>query len=179
MNSESSTVPATPRRTSVFRNWLSLSGLVIVVGSIFSFALLLLLDALAHFSNPYVGILTYLVAPGFFVIGSLLAVTGAFLRRRQIVKYAGPFPPLRIDLTRPRDRRLFGFFLLGAVVFLLVSAIGSYQTYHYTESVQFCGQACHGVMKPEFLTYSHSPHARVACRSEEHTSELQSHSFIS
>jgi len=46
---------------------------------------------------------------------------------------------------------------------MLVSAIGSYQSYHYTESVQFCGQACHGVMKPEFVTYSHSPHARVAC----------------
>src|SRR5690349_3759631 len=163
MRSESSTVTPSTARSSVFRNWLSLSGLVIVVGSIFSFALLLLLDALAHFSNPYVGILTYLVAPSFFIVGSLLALVGAFLRHRQIVKYAGPFPPLRIDLTRPRDRRFFGFFLLGAVVFLLVSAVGSYQTYHYTESVQFCGQACHGVMKPEFVTYSHSPHARVAC----------------
>ena len=154
--------PSTPAHF-VFRNWLSLSGLVIIVGSIFSFALLLLLDALAHFSNPYVGILTYLVAPGFFVIGSLLALIGAFLRHRQIVKYAGPFPPLRIDLTRARDRRFFGLFLLGGVLFLLVSAIGSYQTYHYTESVQFCGQACHGVMKPELVTYLHSPHARVAC----------------
>jgi nitrate/TMAO reductase-like tetraheme cytochrome c subunit len=163
MSPESSTVKPAAARTSVFRNWLSLSGLVIVVGSIFSFALLLLLDALAHFSNPYVGILTYLVAPGFFFIGSLLALAGGFLRHRQVVKYAGPFPPLRIDLTRPRDRRLFGLFLLGAVVFLLVSAVGSYQTYHYTESAQFCGQACHGVMKPEFVTYSHSPHARVAC----------------
>ena len=53
----------------MFRNWLSLTGLVVVVGSLFSFFLLLLLDALAHFSNPYVGILTYLVAPAFLVIG--------------------------------------------------------------------------------------------------------------
>ena len=138
-------------------------GLVVMVGSVFSFALLLLLDSLAHFSNPYVGILTYLVAPSFLIIGMLLALFGAVLRHRQIVKAVGPFPPLRIDLTRPRDRRLFGLFLAGSVVFLLVSAIGSYQSYHYTESVQFCGQACHGVMKPEFVTYTHSPHARVAC----------------
>jgi nitrate/TMAO reductase-like tetraheme cytochrome c subunit len=151
------------RRTSVFRNWLSLSGLVIIVGSVFSFTLLFLLDAFAHYSNPYVGILTYLVAPGFFVIGLVFVGLGALLRHRQIVKYAGPFPPIRIDLSRTRDRRFFGLFLLGAVVFLLVSAIGSYQSYHYTESVQFCGQACHGVMKPEYVTYSHSPHARVAC----------------
>jgi nitrate/TMAO reductase-like tetraheme cytochrome c subunit len=151
------------RRTSIFRNWISLSGLVVIVGSLFSFLFLLLLEATAHFSNPYVGILTYLVAPGFTVIGLMMAVVGAFFRHRQIVKTAGPFAPIRIDLTRKRDRRLFGVFLAGAVVFLLISAIGSYQSYHYTESVQFCGQACHGVMKPEFVTYTNSPHARVAC----------------
>jgi nitrate/TMAO reductase-like tetraheme cytochrome c subunit len=118
---------------------------------------------MAHFSNPYIGILTYLVAPGFLIIGLVMAALGAILRHRQIVKYSGPFPPLRIDLSRARDRRLFGFFLAGSVLFLLVAAIGSYQTYHYTESVQFCGQACHGVMKPELVTYLHSPHARIAC----------------
>ena len=155
--------PTPARRPSVFRNWLSLTGLVVVLGSLFSFLLLLLLDALAHFANPYVGILTYLVAPGFLVIGLFLALLGAFLRHRQILKTAGPAPSLRIDLTRPRDRRLFGFFVAGAVVFLLISALGSYQTYHFTESVQFCGQACHGVMQPEFTTYLNGPHARVAC----------------
>ena len=161
MNPESN--PSVPRRSSVFRNWLSLAGVVVMVGSVFSFLLLLLLDAMAHFSNPYIGILTYLVAPGFLVTGLLMAAVGAFLRRRQIVKHSGPFPPLRIDLSLARDRRRFGFFLAGSVVFLLVAAIGSYQTYHYTESVQFCGKACHGVMKPELVTYLHSPHARVAC----------------
>ena len=62
MNSEPAPVPAPARRSTVFRNWLSLTGLVVVIGSLFSFFFLLLLDALAHFSNPYVGILTYLVA---------------------------------------------------------------------------------------------------------------------
>jgi nitrate/TMAO reductase-like tetraheme cytochrome c subunit len=163
MNPESNPAPSSPRRPSVFRNWLSLAGLVVVVGSLFSFLLLLLLDALAHFSNPYVGILTYLVAPGFLVLGMFLALLGAFLRHRQILKTSGPLPPLRIDLTLPRDRRLLGFFLAGSVLFLLISALGSYQTYHFTESVQFCGQACHGVMKPEYVTYRNGPHARVAC----------------
>jgi nitrate/TMAO reductase-like tetraheme cytochrome c subunit len=136
---------------------------VVVVGSLFSFFLLLLLDALAHFANPYVGILTYLVASAFLVMGLILALLGAFLHHRKILKTSGPLPPLRIDLTRPRDRRLLGFFLAGSVLFLLISALGSYQTYHFTESVQFCGQACHGVMQPEYITYLHSPHARVAC----------------
>ena len=163
MNSEPVSTPPPVRRSSVFRNWLSLTGLVIVIGSLFSFFFLLLLDTLAHFANPYVGILTYLVAPAILVIGLLVALLGAFLRRRQVLKTSGPLPPLRIDLTRPRDRRLFGFFLTGGVVFLLVAALGSYQTYHFTESVNFCGQACHGVMKPEYVTYLHSPHAKVPC----------------
>jgi len=151
------------RRPSVFRNWLSLTGSVVVIGSFFSFIFLLALDAMAHFSNPYVGILTYLVAPAFLALGVGMALVGAWNRRRQLTRDTGPLPTIRIDLTRPRDRRLFGFFLVGSVVFLLVAAVGSYQTYHFTESVQFCGQACHGVMQPEWVTYTHSPHARVAC----------------
>jgi nitrate/TMAO reductase-like tetraheme cytochrome c subunit len=142
---------------------MSLTGLTVMVGSLFSFLLLLLLDALANFANPYVGILTYLVAPTFLIIGLLLLLAGAWFRHRQVVRTVGPFAPLRIDLTRTRDRRIFGLFLAGSVVFLLVAAVGSYQSYHYTESVQFCGQACHGVMKPEFVTYTNSPHAKVAC----------------
>jgi hypothetical protein len=35
------------------------------------------------------------------------------------------------SLSRPRDRRMLGAFLGGSVVFLLVSAVLSYQTYHY------------------------------------------------
>ncbi len=49
------------------------------------------------------------------------------------------------------------------MLFLLTTAVLSYHTYHYSESVQFCGQACHTVMKPELITYQHGSHARVAC----------------
>ncbi len=163
MNSEVSSPPPDPHRSSIFRNWLSLTGLVVMVGSVFSFALLLLVDALARSANPYIGILTYLVAPAFLMAGLCLGALGAWRRRRQIARTAGAPPPLRIDLTRPRDRKLFGLFLAGGVAFLFISAVGSYQTYRFTESVPFCGEACHEVMKPELVTYRHSPHARVAC----------------
>ena len=32
---------------------------------------------------------------------------------------------------------------------LLLSGFGTYQAYHYTDSTNFCGLACHQVMKPE------------------------------
>ena len=41
-----------PYRPSLLRNWISLTGLVVVIGSLFSFFMLLMLDAVAHFSNP-------------------------------------------------------------------------------------------------------------------------------
>lgn len=157
------TNPNPPRQKYLLRNWLTLSGFVIALGSLFSFLLLFIIDSFAHFSNPYVGVLTYLVSPGFFVIGFVLAVLGILLRRRKIKKSGGAALSLKIDLGRPRDRKLMALFLAGAVAFLLISALGSYHTYHFTESTQFCGQACHTVMKPEMVTYQHSPHARVDC----------------
>src|SRR5215467_8370153 len=113
MNPTSPESTTAPRPSSVFRNWMSLMGFVVMVGSIFSFLLLLLLDTLAHASNPYIGILTYLVAPAFLVIGVVLSVLGAWFRHRQVIKTVGAFAPLRIHLTRRGDRRKFGLFLAG------------------------------------------------------------------
>ena len=155
--------PAPPPHSSLFRNWTTLIGLAVVVGSLFSFFLLFLIDALAHASNPYVGVLTYLVAPVFLVLGLGLTVLGLLLRRRKLHKDVGLVPRIQIDLSRPRDRRIMGMFLGASVVFLMVAAMGSYHTYHFTESTAFCGQACHQVMAPEFVCYTNGPHARVSC----------------
>jgi nitrate/TMAO reductase-like tetraheme cytochrome c subunit len=158
------THPPTParRRNPWWRNWFSLAGLVIALGSLFSFLLLFILDSFAHFNNPYIGVLTYLVAPGFFILGLVLAIAGALWHRRRL-RVAGAVPPFSIDLARPRDRRILGYFIAGSALFLLISAIGSYKTYQFTESVSFCGQTCHTVMKPEYTAYENGPHARVAC----------------
>src|SRR5262250_3160970 len=31
------------------------------------------------------------------------------------------------------------------------------------DSKEFCGQACHSVMQPQYVRYQKSPHARVPC----------------
>jgi len=146
----------------LLRNWVSLAGVVVAIGSLFSFLLLFILDSAAHLSNPYLGILTYLVAPGFLLAGLFLTFAGAAWYRHRL-KAAAALPALQIDLSRPRDRRTLGLFVAGSLGFLFLSAVGSYKTYQFTESVQFCGQSCHTVMKPELTTYLHGPHARVQC----------------
>jgi nitrate/TMAO reductase-like tetraheme cytochrome c subunit len=158
--------PQSPsQRPHPLKNWVSLSGAVIAFGSCFAFLLLFAIDLFARQGNPYMGILTYVVAPAFLILGLFLMGLGAWIQRRHSRKPA-PSPRVHsvtIDLSRSRDRRGLAGFVIGSVIFLLCTALGSYRTYHYTESVQFCGQACHTPMNPEFTAYQNSPHARVAC----------------
>ena len=70
---------------------------------------------------------------------------------------------IKIDLSRPRDRRILALFGFGSMAFLFVTALGSYETYQYTESVGFCGKTCHLPMTPQFVAYQHTAHASVEC----------------
>jgi nitrate/TMAO reductase-like tetraheme cytochrome c subunit len=143
----------------ILRNWLSLIGVVIATGSVFSVLFLFAISVFVPHSNPYTGILIFLVAPIFFFFGVVLVFFGLWMEHRQ---KPGAWS-FEVNLTRPRDRKLLGGLIAGGLIFLLCSAIGSYRTYDYTDSVQFCGTACHVPMKPEYTTYLRSPHARVAC----------------
>lgn len=156
-----------PRRSFKrhFRNWLSWIGFLLAASALFAFFLLVAIDQFAGHRNPYVGILAYVVAPVFFLLGSFLALLGALLQRRRerrALLAKKPFGIL-IDLSRPRDRRILAIFAAGSIAFLFLTALGSYQTYQYTESVEFCGQRCHVPMKPEFVAAQHSAHAKVEC----------------
>lgn len=161
----SNTPAKRPGRLGLFRNWLSLAGAILAVSSGFAFLLLFVVDILADHANPYMGILAYVVTPCFLFSGLGLIAAGYWFQLRHLrqLEPGAPVLALNIDLTRQRDRKILGGFIAGSVVFLFMTALGSYQTYHYTESVQFCGQACHVPMEPEFITAQHSPHARVDC----------------
>lgn len=150
-------------RLAIFRNWVSMSGFVIILGSLFAFLLLFTIDTIARVSNPYIGVLTYFVAPAFTFLGVILVALGALIWRRRAADSTPLHPVLTIDLTRPRDRKMLGYFLAASVVFLLITAIGTYHSYQFTESVTFCGEACHTVMEPERVTYHNGSHARVSC----------------
>ncbi len=160
MNSENKT-PVRPR-PSLFRNWISFIGAVVALGALFSFLLLFISDAVSKFSNPYVSILTYIVVPVFLISGILLAFVGAGWERRRRA-HGGQPTSLKMDLDQPHDRRVILTFVSGAIVFLLLSAIGCYNAFNFTESVTFCGEVCHKVMEPEKVAHDHGPHARVSC----------------
>jgi len=145
----------------LLRNPVSLAGVALAIVSLANIFLFALIDQIATKASPYIGILAYMVAPGFLVFGLLLMLAGVLIERRKKVVATEFYP--RIDLNDPGQRSAvisFGSFL---IVFVMVSTAGSYKAYEFTESVSFCGQLCHTVMSPEYTAYQLSPHARVAC----------------
>lgn len=147
------------------RNWLSLFGAVLTASAFFAFLLLFTIDLFSRTGNPYLGILAYVVAPGFLFLGLGTMALGVWIQRRhrRDLTRQEKAHALAFDLSKPADRRKLRLFAFVSVVFLLCTAIGSYKSYEVSESIQFCGQACHVPMKPEFTAYQNSPHARVAC----------------
>ncbi len=157
-------IPVSPASRSLFNNWISAIGGVVALGALFSFALLVWMDFTRGDANPYLGIFTYIVAPGFLIAGIALALFGAWAQRRWQIKHAATMPDKwRLNLSDRKQRRALTLFGAGALVFFILSAFGSYQTYHYAESTQFCGEVCHEAMNPEFVTYKRGAHARVDC----------------
>lgn len=148
-----------------FYNWLSLTGAIISIISLFIIVFLFLISFFFDQGSSYLGLFIYIILPIFLVIGLILIPIGMYVkakRDRKRVEQSKRRWPL-IDLNRKHTRNAFFIFSLGTLVFLMLSAVGSYEAYHYTESVEFCGTLCHKVMKPEYVAYQNSPHARVAC----------------
>ncbi len=151
------------RIRDLVRNPISIIGLALALVALGNILFLFFIDFTSAHSSPYVGILAYMVAPAFLAIGLILAVFGAFYTRRKRLESTGAASYFRLDFSDPAQRGAVAFFLAFVVVFVGMSVVGSYKAYTFTDSVSFCGQLCHSVMNPEFVAYSQSPHARVAC----------------
>ncbi len=149
------------RLRMLLRNPISLAGVALAIVSVANIFIFVLIDLIATKASPYIGILAYMVSPGFLVLGLLLMVAGILLERRKKVVATDFYP--KIDLNDRAQRSAVISFATFLIVFVMVSTAGSYKAYEYTESVAFCGQLCHTVMSPEYTAYQLSPHARVAC----------------
>lgn len=156
---------AEPKVPSLLHNYVSLAGITVAVASLVSIVLLFMLELSAASDQPYLGILIYILLPAVMIFGLFIILVGVLIERRRRRKLSpeeiAAYPIL--DLNGPRRRRAFIVFLFVSFIFLFMSAFGSYRAYEFSESVTFCGETCHSVMKPEFVAYNASPHARIRC----------------
>jgi NapC/NirT cytochrome c family protein len=148
----------------LIRSPISITGMVLTTISAVVFLVVFLADLFGLHTNPYLGILFFLILPGFFVLGLLLIPLGGWLERRRLA--AGKIREMhwpRIDLNDPVQRRAAIIIFALTIVNIIIVSLAAYRGVEYMDSTQFCGQVCHTVMKPEFVAHQDSPHSRVTC----------------
>lgn len=112
--------------------------------------------------NPYLGIVTFLVLPGGFLLGLVLMPVSRWRQKKHPDSPGEPDFPV-LDFNRPRIRNRFVLFLAITVVNLVLLAVAASGAIEFMDSVEFCGKTCHAVMQPELTAHQNSPHARVRC----------------
>jgi len=151
---------------SSIKNWISITGAVLAVFNLASILSLMLLNYFFGFGGSYIGLFIYIVLPVFMFVGLFMIPVGMriFRKRARQAEIEGRklnWPVL--DFNNVGVRNASTIFIVGTVFLLIISSVGSYEAFHYTESVEFCGKLCHEVMEPEYTTYHGSSHERVAC----------------
>lgn len=114
-------------------------------------------------SNPYLGIIFFLILPMLFILGLALIPIGMYVRYRRLQekrKIPAVYP--EIDINDRIFRHGIDIVLVATIVNLLVVSVASYRGASYMDSPEFCGQSCH-VMHPEFAAYKISAHSHVPC----------------
>src|SRR5579864_937587 len=149
----------------LIRSPISVTGMVLTTITAVLFVVVFLADLVGLHTNPYIGIVFFLILPGLFVVGLALIPFGAWIERRR--RAAGKTPSAaawpRIDLNDPNQRTAAVIIFALTMANIVIVSLASYRGVQYMDSVQFCGQACHTPMRPEFIAHQQAPHANVSC----------------
>ncbi len=149
-----------------FYSWTTITGAVLAAISflLIIFTLLITLISPSGGSN-YLGLFTFIILPVFLIIGLVMIPIGTMrkMKRDKSKKVTREVKFPIVNLNDPGQRMVVFIFLISTAIFILLTSLGSYEVFHYTESNEFCGTLCHNVMEPEYVTYHGSAHARVSC----------------
>lgn len=129
------------------------------------FLVVLLGDLFGLHTNPYIGVVFFLILPAVFLLGLALIPLGAWIerRRRAAGKPASVAAWPRVDLNDPGQRRIAILVFTLTMLNIVIVSLAAYRGVEYMDSVSFCGQVCHTPMKPEFVAHQIGPHANVRC----------------
>ena len=131
---------------------LRIAGAVLTTVSAVLFLVVFLADLFGLHTNPYVGVVFFLILPAGFVIGLVLFALGNW-----------PTAWPRIDLNDPAQRTTAMIVLGLTIANVVIVSMAAYRAVEYMDSVAFCGQVCHTPMQPEFVAHATGAHANVRC----------------
>ncbi len=148
-------------------NVVSLIGTLLIVVSLLLIGALFFMQGMGFEGGAYLGILTFVLLPMMFLLGLALVPIGLWWRKRSDARLAaqgqqtGHLPVF--DLNQERTRGVLIGFVALAIPLLALAAGLTFKAVHYMDSTEFCGNACHRVMEPEYTAFQRSPHVRVGC----------------
>ncbi len=151
----------------ILRSRLSVAGAVMASVILPVLAVFTILDVQGIVRNPYFNFINYVVLGPLFIVGLIMLVVGLLVGKGDEDLGAFTYEYLKEQFSKPgrftRVRRLL--FLITVLTFATIIVVGlvSYTGLRYTDSTSFCGQFCHQVMEPEYVTYRNSPHSQVPC----------------
>jgi hypothetical protein len=131
---------------------LRIIGAVLTTVSAVLFLVVFLADLVGLHTNPYLGVIFFLLLPAGFVIGLVLFAVGNW-----------PVSWPRIDLNDSAQRTTAMIVLALTIANLVIVSMAAYRGVEYMDSVAFCGQVCHTPMQPEFVAHTTGAHANVKC----------------
>lgn len=147
------------------RNWITIIGALIASVNLLLIIVLFAISTIFNKNETNLGLFIYVILPGFLLLGLIMIPLGIVIsRKKRIAAGQDEIKKLpTIDLNNPKHKRAFIIFTIATVIILFLSTYGSFEAFHLTESVEFCGTLCHKVMEPEYTAYQNSSHANVAC----------------
>jgi len=148
----------------LIRSPISVAGMVLTTISAVVFLVVFLADLFGLHTNPYLGLVFFVVVPALFIAGLLLIPLGAWIERRR--RAAGKPPSAmhwpRVDLNDPRQRRITVLVFALTLANIVIVSLAAYGGVEYMDSVAFCTQVCHP-MKPQLRAHRQGPHVNARC----------------
>lgn len=150
------TAPDRPVLAVITSNWVTMLGAGLVSTASICWLVTLPQQMHGHATNPYIGLLLFVVLPILFFLGLMLIPLGLHLARRRVEKGLSA-------IDRQASLRRLGIFVACTTAFNLIAGTQlTYRAVEHMETVDFCGATCH-MMKPEFTAYQNAAHSKVAC----------------
>ena len=89
--------PAKAKASTLFRNYISFAGALIVAASLASIILLVFIELMTTTDNPYLGIVTYIFLPAILIAGLIVIVAGMLLEGAATTPAHSKLPRIEID----------------------------------------------------------------------------------
>ncbi len=150
-------------RLPFLRHPISFVGALVTTFSAALFLIFFVADSMGMHTNPYMGMVFFIVLPICFLVGLAMIPFGVWRQRRRVAagKAEAMWPTL--NLNSPRHRKVTAVVLVLTFVNVIIVSLAAFSGLHYMDSTEFCGTVCHEVMEPQHTAFQASAHARVGC----------------